>query len=197
MEKNIFIAGVGGQGLVLASRIISEAAFDAGYDVKSNDVVGLAQRGGVVWAVVRYGDRIYAPLIPEGEADVIVGLEQLEALRWAHFVKKGGLAILNSQKIFPTPVLMEWQDYPGNVKEALEGKDIRVISVDARSKAKEVGNVKVANSILLGVLAASLDIDKEVWINVIKRSVPPKTTEENIKAFEAGYGLYSETTAKL
>lgn len=195
MEKNIFIAGVGGQGLVLASRIIAEAAFGAGYDVKSNDVIGLAQRGGVVWAVVRYGDKIYAPLISEGEADVIVGLEQLEALRWAHFVKKGGLAILNSQKIYPTPVLMEWQDYPGNVKEALEGKDIRVIPVDAKSKAKEVGNVKVANSVLLGTLAANLDIDKDIWIDVIKDSVPPKTVDENIKAFDVGYELYKEVIA--
>jgi len=183
--KSIIIAGVGGQGLVLATRIVSEAAFKAGLDVKTNDVVGLSQRGGTVWGTVKMAETVHSPNILPGEADIILGMEPLEALRWTHALKEGGLIILNTNRVYPTPVLLEKEVYPEEEIEKLKEK-FQVIEIDAQKEAKASGNRKAANTIILGVLSSFLQIDDEVWYEVLKENVPPKAVEENLVAFRRG-----------
>ena len=183
--KSIIIAGVGGQGLVLATRIVSEAAFKAGLDVKTNDVVGLSQRGGTVWGTVKMAETVHSPNILPGEADIILGMEPLEALRWTHALKEGGLIILNTTRVYPTPVLLEKEVYPEEEIEKLKEK-FQVIEIDAQKEAKASGNSKAANTIILGVLSSFLQIDDEVWYEVLKENVPPKAVEENLVAFRRG-----------
>ncbi|WP_312713037.1 2-oxoacid:acceptor oxidoreductase family protein, partial [Proteiniclasticum ruminis] len=136
---SIIIAGVGGQGLVLATRILSEAAFSQGLDVKTNDVVGLSQRGGTVWGSVKMGEKIYSPNILPKEADIILGMEPLEALRWSHILKDGGKIILNTNRVYPTPVLLEKEPYPEEAIEGLKEK-FEVIEIDAQKEAEASGN---------------------------------------------------------
>ena len=183
--KSIIIAGVGGQGLVLATRIVSEAAFKAGLDVKTNDVVGLSQRGGTVWGTVKMAETVHSPNILPGEADIILGMEPLEALRWTHALKEKGLIILNTNRVYPTPVLLEKEVYPEEEIEKLKEK-FQVIEIDAQKEAKASGNSKAANTIILGVLSSFLKIDDEVWYEVLKENVPPKAVEENLVAFRRG-----------
>ena len=183
--KNIIIAGVGGQGLVLATRIVSEAAFKAGLDVKTNDVVGLSQRGGTVWGTVKMADTVHSPNILPGEADIILGMEPLEALRWTHALKEGGLVILNTNRVYPTPVLLEKEVYPEEEIAKMKER-FKVIEIDAQKEAKASGNSKAANTIILGVLSSFLEIDDEVWYEVLKENVPPKAVEENLVAFRRG-----------
>jgi len=183
--KNIIIAGVGGQGLVLATRIVSEAAFKAGLDVKTNDVVGLSQRGGTVWGTVKMAETVHSPNILPGEADIILGMEPLEALRWTHALKEDGLIILNTNRVYPTPVLLEKEVYPEEEIEKLKEK-FQVIEIDAQKEAKASGNRKAANTIILGVLSSFLQIEDDVWYEVLKENVPPKAVEENLVAFRRG-----------
>lgn len=185
-KYNIILAGVGGQGLILTTKIICIAAMKKGYDVKSNDVVGLAQRGGKVWGSVKIGEKIYSPNIYPGKGDILLGMEILEALRWRDFLKKDGLVIINEYKIPPVPVIIEKEKYPDDI-DNLFGPKRQIIAVDALKKSREIGTVKVANTLLLGILANNMDIESKYWIEALKENVPYKYIEENIKAFQYGY----------
>ena len=184
--KNIMIVGVGGQGTLLTSRILGGLAIEAGYDVKLSEVHGMAQRGGSVVTFVRYGENVYEPIVEEGQADVIIAFERLEALRYAHFLKKGGALIVNDWRIDPMPVVTGVAEYPENIIENLKEK-YNVYSVNATEEAKKLGNSRVFNLIVLGVAAQHMDFTQQQWATVIKNTVPPKTVELNIKAFNAGY----------
>ena len=186
MIKNIMLAGVGGQGLVLATKIIAEVAFRAGYDVKTNDVIGLSQRGGRVWGSVRFGEKIHSPNIPPKEGDILLGLEPLESYRWSYLMKDGGYIILNNKEDYPTPVLLEQEKYPVEEIEALKD-NYNVITINAVEEAKKAGNIKAANTIMLGVMAKYLDIDSKIWEEVLRENVPKKAIDENISAFYRGY----------
>lgn len=186
--KNIMIVGVGGQGTLLTSRILGGITVENGYDVKLSEVHGMAQRGGSVVTYVRYGEKVTEPIVEEGQADVLIAFEKLEALRYAHFLKKDGVIIVNDQKIDPMPVVTGVAKYPEGIIEHLSEK-YKVISVDAQKEALELGNSRVFNVIILGVAASKMDFEKEQWIEVIKKTVPPKTIDINVAAFEKGYEL--------
>jgi len=187
MTKNIMIVGVGGQGTLLASRILGNVAIHEGYDVKVSEVHGMSQRGGSVVTYVRYGDKVWSPVIAEGEADVILAFEELEAYRWLSYLKKDGKMLVSAQEIDPMPVIIGSMKYPENIIEKIENKGANVLSINALSKAIEAGNSKAVNVVLIGVLASQMDIEKETWIKVIENTVPPKFFEINKIAFEAGY----------
>lgn len=180
------LAGVGGQGLVLATKIISEAAFRAGYDVKTNDVIGLSQRGGRVWGSVRIGEKVYSPNIPPKEGDILIGLEPLEAYRWSHIMRDGGHIILNTRQVYPSPVLLEEQEYPTDEIEALKDR-YNIVKMDAIEEARLAGNIKAANTVLIGMLAKLLDIPLDIWEETIRENVPSKAVDVNIEAFYRGY----------
>ena len=186
--KNIMIVGVGGQGTLLTSRILGGITVENGYDVKLSEVHGMAQRGCSVVTYVRYGEKVTEPIVEEGQADVLIAFEKLEALRYAHFLKKDGVIIVNDQKIDPMPVVTGVAKYPEGIIEHLSEK-YKVISVDAQKEALELGNSRVFNVIILGVAASKMDFEKEQWIEVIKKKVPQKTIDINVKAFERGYEI--------
>ena len=186
--KNIMIVGVGGQGTLLTSRILGALAIQAGYDVKLSEVHGMAQRGGSVVTFVRYGEKVYEPVVEEGQADVLIAFERLEALRYAHFLKKKGAVVVNDQRIDPMPVVIGAAKYPENILEKL-GEEHRIYCVDAMEEAKVLGNSKVFNVIVLGVAAQHMDFSKEDWLTVIENTVPTKTVEINKQAFLVGYNL--------
>ena len=188
--KNIMIVGVGGQGTLLTSRILGGITVAAGYDVKLSEVHGMAQRGGSVVTFVRYGEKVAEPIVEEGQADVLIAFEKLEALRYAHFLKKDGAIVVNDHRIDPITVVTGAATYPENIIENLE-KEYRVFKVNAMEEALKLGNSKVFNIIVLGVAARHMDFSKETWLEVIEKTVPPKTVEINKKAFllglEGGY----------
>ena len=186
--KNIMIVGVGGQGTLLTSRILGGIAMQAGYDVKLSEVHGMAQRGGSVVTFVRYGESVAEPIVEEGCADVIIAFERLEAKRYAHFLKKDGVMIINDQRIDPITVVTGAATYPEGIIEDLQ-KDNKVFTVNAMEEAKKLGNSKVFNIIVLGIAAKHMDYTKEQWLQVIENTVPPKTIEINKKAFEIGYDM--------
>ncbi len=186
MTKNIMIVGVGGQGTLLTSRILGGIMVDAGYEVKLSEVHGMAQRGGSVVTFVRYGDTVAEPIVEEGQADVLIAFERLEALRYAHFLKKDGVLIVNDQRIDPITVVTGAAQYPEHILEDLE-KEYTVYSINAQEKAQELGNSRVFNIIVLGMAARHMDFDREEWLKVIEKTVPPKTVEINKKAFLLGY----------
>ena len=186
--KNIMIVGVGGQGTLLTSRILGGITVAAGYDVKLSEVHGMAQRGGSVVTYVRYGKEVAEPIVEEGQADVLIAFERLEALRYAHFLKKDGVIIVNDQRIDPMPVVTGVAKYPENIIEELS-KEHRVISIDAQEEALKMGNSRVFNVIILGGAAKHMDFPKEQWIEVVKNTVPPKTVDINVAAFERGYEI--------
>ena len=186
MTKNIMIVGVGGQGTLLTSRILGGITLDAGYDVKLSEVHGMAQRGGSVVTFVRYAEKVAEPIVEQGQADVLIAFEKLEALRYAHFLKKDGVLIINDQRIEPITVVTGAAQYPENIVENLE-KEHTVYKINAMEEAKKLGNAKVFNIIVLGMAAKHMDFSKEAWIHVIEKTVPPKTVEINRKAFLAGY----------
>lgn len=185
---NIMIVGVGGQGTLLTSRILGGLALTAGYDVKLSEVHGMAQRGGSVVTFVRYGEAVAEPIVEEGCADLIIAFERLEALRYAHFLKKDGVMIINDQRIDPMTVVTGQATYPENIIENLE-KEYKVIAVDSMAEALKLGNSRVFNTIILGVAARHMAYDKAQWEEVIRSTVPPKTVDLNLKAFETGYNL--------
>ena len=184
--KNIMIVGVGGQGTLLTSRILGGITVAAGYDVKLSEVHGMAQRGGSVVTFVRYGEQVAEPIVEEGQADVLIAFEKLEALRYAHFLKKDGVIVVNDQRIDPITVVTGMAQYPENIIENLE-KEHTVLKVKAMEEAIKLGNSKVFNIIVLGVAAKHMDFSKEAWLEVIEKTVPPKTVELNKKAFLLGY----------
>ena len=186
--KNIMIVGVGGQGTLLTSRILGGLTLDAGYDVKLSEVHGMAQRGGSVVTFVRYGEKVAEPIVEEGQADVIIAFERLEALRYAHFLKKDGVLVVNDWRIDPMPVVIGAAEYPDNIIENLS-KEHKVYTVDATDEAKKLGNPRVFNLIVLGIAAQHMDFTKEQWYSVIEKTVPPKTVEINKAAFDVGYEL--------
>ena len=188
MTKNIMIVGVGGQGTLLTSRILGGITVAAGYDVKLSEVHGMAQRGGSVVTYVRYGEKVAEPIVEEGQADVLIAFERLEALRYAHFLKKDGVIIVNDQRIDPMPVVTGAAEYPEGIIEQLKEK-YRVVAIDAMDEAIKMGNSRVFNVIILGIAAKNMDFPKEQWIDVIKNTVPQKTVEINVAAFEKGYSL--------
>lgn len=188
MTKNIMIVGVGGQGTLLASRILGNTVINEGYDVKLSEVHGMSQRGGSVVTYVKYGDKVYSPIVDKGEADIILAFELLEAYRALPYLKKGGKIIVNDQKIDPMPVISGLVQYPEGIPEKLRAASDCTV-VDALSLAKEAGNTKSVNVVLIGVMAKSTDIPYEKWVETIKTTVPPKFLDANLKAFELGYNL--------
>ena len=186
MIKNIMIVGVGGQGTLLTSRIIGKTALEMGNDVKISEVHGMAQRGGSVVTFVRYGEKVSEPVVEEGSADVVIAFERLEALRYAHFLKKDGVLVVNDCRIDPMTVVIGAKQYPENIIETLR-ESHNVYAIDGGKIAKELGNSKVLNSVVLGYAAKHVGFDKEAWVDMVKKTVPPKTVELNVKAFEAGY----------
>ncbi len=186
MTKNIMIVGVGGQGTLLASRILGNTVIEEGYDVKVSEVHGMSQRGGSVVTYVKYGDKVYSPIIDRGEADIILAFELLEALRALPYLKKGGKIIVNTQSIDPMPVITGMSSYPENIVEKLSEK-VNTLPIDALNLAKQAGNMKAVNVVLIGVMAKSTDIPYEKWIEIIKKTVPEKFLDVNLKAFELGY----------
>ena len=187
MSKNIMIVGVGGQGTLLASRILGNVAIKQGYDVKVSEVHGMSQRGGSVVTYVKYGDKVYSPVVAEGDADIIMSFEELEALRWISYLKLNGTILCNTQKLDPMPVITGKCEYPKGVLDKIEEKGAKVVRVDALDMALRSGNAKAVNVVLIGVLASQMDIDKNVWLEVIEETVPAKFLEINKKAFELGF----------
>lgn len=185
---NIMIVGVGGQGTLLASRILGNCVIKEGYDVKVSEVHGMSQRGGSVVTYLKYGKEVYSPIVGKGEADVILAFEELEALRAIPYLKKGGKIIVNTQQINPMPVIVGKATYPENIIEKLKEAG-KVIALDALSLAKDAGNIKAVNVVLIGVLAKTSGIEYEKWIDAIKSTVPEKFLDINLKAFDAGYNL--------
>lgn len=187
MKKlNVMIVGVGGQGTLLTSRIIGKVALNAGLDVKLSEVHGMAQRGGSVVTFVRFDDKVFEPVIEEGEVDILISFERLEALRYAHYLKKDGILILNDSVINPMTVVIGAAKYPENIIENLK-KEHTVYSIDGIGIACSLGNSKVLNSVVLGLAAKYIGFDLEDWIEVVKSNVPPKTIDINLTAFKKGY----------
>jgi len=188
---NIILVGVGGQGVLLVSTIIAEAAIQSGMDVKTNEVHGMAQRGGSVLAQVRFGERVYSPLVWEGTADILIALEEAEALRHAHFLKKGGLAVVSTQRIIPVTVSSGKAQYPADIEERLARAFPNLILLDALKIAHEIGNAKAANIVTLGAAARGMPALESRWNDAIDRCVAEKHRELNKRAFKAG-GEYSK-----
>jgi indolepyruvate ferredoxin oxidoreductase beta subunit len=183
---NIMVVGVGGQGTLLTSRIIGKTALAAGFDVKLSEVHGMAQRGGSVVTFVRYGDRVYEPVVEEGCVDVLISFERLEAQRYAHFLKPDGIIIVNDCRIDPMTVVIGAKSYPEQIIEKLS-KSHKVYTIDGSAVAKNLGNSKVLNSVVLGLAAKHIGFSEEEWLEVLVNTVPPKTIEINTKAFKSGY----------
>lgn len=189
---DILICGVGGQGILLASEILSEVFIRAGFDVKKSEVHGMAQRGGSVESHVRAGEKVYSPLIKKGEADFILAFEDMEGLRYLDYLAQEGKFIRNTQKIIPLSVTVGGAQYPTNTDEIASQYGIKTISIDAIGIAQNLGSDKVVNIILLGLLAQYLDIKKDIWLNVVAdwmslKKLPPRMVEINQKAFELGF----------
>ena len=187
---NIMIVGVGGQGSLLASRILGNVALKLNYDVKVSEVHGMSQRGGSVVTYVRYGAKIHSPVICKGEADMIIAFEQLEALRWLPYLKKDGTIITSTHKINPMPVITGTAEYPQNIIKTISDMGIKIIGVDAFSLAKQANNERASNVVLIGVLAKRMSgsVKKEIYIEALRES-GPKLFEMNLPAFNLGYDL--------
>ncbi len=186
-SKNLILAGVGGQGLVLTTQIIAQAAFLSGMDVKTNDVIGLSQRGGTIWGSVKMGEKIHSPNIAPGEADILISFEKLEAKRWKHMLKpEGAISIINEYEIAPTLVQQETKDYPEDILDIMN-KYSKTISLNATEIAAKMGNPAIANILLLGIAAKYMDIEVKTWFKVFEQYLPPKFVELNKEAFMYGY----------
>jgi indolepyruvate ferredoxin oxidoreductase beta subunit len=184
--KSILLVGVGGQGTILASKILSEGLVRKGYDVKMSEIHGMSQRGGSVTTHVRFGTKVASPVVPEGEADVLVAFEKVEAVRWLKYLKKGGKLVVNNYEIYSLPVLTGAAEYPDNVVEKLE-KEVPGLKIfNAGEIAEGLGNIKAQNVVLLGALVKAMKLEDIDWEAVMKDIVPPKLLDLNIKAFKAG-----------
>ncbi len=188
-NKNILLVGVGGQGIVLASEIMSEFFKRQGYDVKKSEVHGMAQRGGIVSSHVRIGEKVYSPMIEKGRADIMLSFEKMEALRWLYYVKKDGIIVSSNVKMVPPIVSTGAFEYPDDVEERIlkERPDAKIL--DIVSALKELGNDKVTNVIMIGALSTMFDFEPEKWLEVIKEAVPKKVVYVNVKAFQKGREL--------
>lgn len=184
---SVMIVGVGGQGSLLASKLLGRLLVDEGYDVKVSEVHGMSQRGGSVVTYVRFGEKVYSPIVADGEADIIISFEKLEAARYARYLKDGGKIVVNTQQIDPMPVIIGAAKYPGEVLSELTSKGVSVDALDALSLADEAGSSKAVNIVLMGKASKYFDIPYERWISAIENTVAPKFVEMNKKAFELGY----------
>ena len=187
--KNIIICGTGGQGILMASEVLCSAAWRSGFDVKKSEVHGMSQRGGAVVSTVRFGDKVYSPITGIGDVDYILAFERLEALRNLDKLKKDGIILVNDYRINPLPVATAVMEYPDNILETIKKTVPNVVTINAFDMAKGLGNIKVMNTIMIGRLAKTIDLPKEIWLQVIKRRVPAKAIDINIKAFEKAYNL--------
>lgn len=184
--KSIMIVGVGGQGSLLASRIIGNVLLSQNYDVKVSEVHGMSQRGGSVVTYVKYGDEVCSPVVNKGEADIIISFEQLEAARWLPYLKKGGHLITSTQKIDPMPVITGAAEYPENIIEKIKNLGVDVIAVDALELAEQAGTAKASNVVLMGVVSTKMPFEESIWQQALEQCVPPKFLELNKKAFALG-----------
>ena len=187
--KNIMIVGVGGQGSLLASKLLGHLLLSQGYDVKVSEVHGMSQRGGSVVTYVRYGDKVYSPVIDKGEADYIVSFEILEAARWLPFLKKDGQIVTNTQQIDPMPVITGAAEYPEDLVNKLKATGAKVDALDCLSLAEQAGSSKAVNIVLLGRLSHYFDLPDEAWMKSLEANVPSKFLEMNKKAFELGKNM--------
>lgn len=185
--KSIMIVGVGGQGSLLASKLLGRLLMDEGYDVKVSEVHGMSQRGGSVVTYVRFGEKVYSPVVEDGEADIIVSFEKMEAARWLTKLKKEGTVVVNTQQIDPMPVIVGAAVYPTQVLEEMEAAGTHVDALDALALAEKAGSSKAANIVLMARVAKYFDIPYEKWIAAIEKTVAPRFVEMNKKAFELGY----------
>ena len=184
--QNIMIVGVGGQGALLASKTLGQVLLDAGFDVKVSEIHGMSQRGGSVVTYVRYGKKVYSPIIDKGEADFIVSFELLEAARYTEFLKKNGKIVVNTQQIDPMPVITGATQYPDNIVQKMQDGGFTVDSLHCLSLAKQAGTEKAVNVVLLGRLSKYLDFSPEMWISALEKQVKPQFCEMNKKAFALG-----------
>lgn len=186
--KNILLVGVGGQGTILASKILTEGLLAAGHDVKMSEIHGMSQRGGNVSTQVRFGDKVYSPIVGVGEADVIVAFEKMEALRWLEYCKPDGKMVINDFEIPSAPILMGGATYPADILTLL-GEKVDTLVIEAGKIAEGLGNAKAMNIVLLGALVKAMAVPDVDWHKAIEANVKPQFTELNISAFEAGYAL--------
>lgn len=186
---SILIVGVGGQGTLLTSKVLGNLAMEAGYEVKVSELHGMAQRGGSVVTHVRFGDRVSAPLIGEGGADIILAFEKLEAARYLNYLKPGGTIIVNDSEILPMPVIMGTTAYPDNVMDILKKSAGALFCIDASGIAEACGNVRAMNVVLLGVLAGCMQEPREAWSAALKKTIKPQLLDVNMAAFERGYAI--------
>lgn len=189
MTKNILIVGVGGQGTLLASKVMGKVFLDGGYDVKVSEVHGMSQRGGSVVTYVRYGDEVCSTLIDKGEADILLSFEALEAARWLPYLKKDGVVITNTQQMNPMSVVMGKAQYPDDIIGKIKATGVKLVEADALSLAEEAGSARSVNVVLIGLAAKHIGLDKQIWLDAVRSTVPQKTVEVNTAAFEKGYGL--------
>lgn len=183
---NIMIVGVGGQGSLLASKLLGNLLVDEGYDVKVSEVHGMSQRGGSVVTYVRFGEKVFSPIIDKGEADFIVSFEKIEAARYAEYLADGGKIIVNTQEIDPMPIITGAAEYPTDALDRLAEKGMDIISLDALSSANEAGSSKAVNIVLMGRLSRYMSISEKKWLSAIEKSVAPKFVDMNVKAFKLG-----------
>lgn len=186
--KNILMVGVGGQGTILVSKILTSGLLKAGYDVKMSEIHGMAQRGGSVSTTVRYGDKVYSPVIGRGEADVLISFEKMEAVRWSEFLKPDGIAVVNDYEIASLPIAIGAAQYPQNTIEAMK-KSFKTSVVNADKIAQECGNTRTMNVVLLGALIAAFGLLEIDWDTILKENIPEKMLEVNIKALHAGMNI--------
>jgi indolepyruvate ferredoxin oxidoreductase beta subunit len=189
MTTSILLAGVGGQGTILMSKILSDGLIQLGYDVKMSEIHGMSQRGGSVTTQVRFGEKVFAPNIGQGEADYIVAFEKLEALRMLPFLKKDGMVITDRYEIYPMPVLTGQSTYPKDAIDIIKSVVPRVLVIHAAETAEGLGNIRAQNIVLLGALSRSLALEGIDWRALVKKHVPPRTVDMNLSAFEAGYAM--------
>ena len=184
--KNVMIVGVGGQGSLLASKLLGRLLLSKGYDIKVSEVHGMSQRGGSVVTYVRFGDKVYSPVIDKGEADFIVSFELLEAARWTEYLKPGGKIVVNTQKISPMPVITGAAEYPQDLENQMKSAGLDVDAFDALALAEQAGSAKAVNIVLMGHLSRNFDFTEEEWMDAIEKSVPAKFLELNKTAFRLG-----------
>ncbi|MCP5109158.1 MAG: indolepyruvate oxidoreductase subunit beta [bacterium] len=185
--KSIIISGVGGQGVLTASDLLSDVLLDSGYDVKKSEVHGMSQRGGDVISTIRFGEKVFSPIPSLYETDYILSFEKLEALRNINYLSKDGTMMVNDYAWDPLPVAAGFDKYPENIEETLKKYASRVIMLPATDIAGKLGNIRATNVVLIGTLAANMDIDKDTWLKIVKKKVPPRFIDLNLEAFEKGY----------
>jgi indolepyruvate ferredoxin oxidoreductase beta subunit len=186
---NLLLVGVGGQGILLASEILSETFMLAGFDVKKSEIHGMSQRGGSVVSHVRYGREVFSPIVPEGEGDILFGFELMETFRYLPLLKPGGTVVANNLRIPPPSVLMGHERYPEDLPERITDEFPDFLLVDGDSLAADAGNRRAANTVLLGAVSRRLDVAKEYWLQALERMVPRKALDVNRKAFMLGREL--------